>query len=81
MRDEKAHNVTYSKRFIQIGLNIMRYRKEQGLSQEALAEMAGYSRTQLQRVEAATAAPSLAMLYEISDALNVPLEKLLNLDN
>lgn len=81
MRDERAHNAKYYKRFVQIGLNIMRCRKEHGLSQEELAEMTNYSRGQIQRVEAATAAPSLAMLYEISDALNVPLEKLLRLDN
>lgn len=32
------------KDYIQIGLNIMRYRKEQGLTQDQLSEMAGYSR-------------------------------------
>ena len=81
MRDERAHNAKYYKNFIQIGLNIMRYRKEQGLSQDELAAIMGYSRNQLQRVETATAAPSLAMLYEISEALNIPMEKLLKLDN
>ena len=41
------------KDYIQIGLNIMRYRKEQGLTQDQLSEMAGYSRNHLQRVETA----------------------------
>ena len=81
MSNNQAHNAKFYKRFVQVGLNIMRYRKENGYSQEQLAEMTGYSRHQIQRVEAATATPSLAMLYEISDALNVPLEKLLRLDN
>ena len=35
------------KAYIQIGLNILHYRKEQGLTQEALAEMTGYSRNQI----------------------------------
>ena len=31
------------KKYIQIGLNILHYRKEQGLTQLQLAEMTGYS--------------------------------------
>ena len=63
------------KAYIQIGLNILRYRKEQGITQEQLAEMIGYSRQQIQRVETAYAAPSVALLLDISEALNVPIEK------
>lgn len=81
MRSEQSHNAKYYKNFIQIGLNIMRYRKERGWSQDDLAEMVGYSRNQIQRVETAVSAPSLAMLYEISEALDVPLEKLLKLEH
>ncbi|NLU25468.1 MAG: helix-turn-helix transcriptional regulator [Clostridiales bacterium] len=65
--------------FIQVGLNLMRYRKEQGLTQEQLANMSGYSRNQIQRVETANSAPSLALLLDIAEALNVPLEKLLEI--
>ena len=67
------------KAYIQIGLNIMRYRKEQGLTHEALAEMAGYSRQQIQRVETAYAAPSVALLLDVSEALGVPLERLIEI--
>lgn len=81
MSNKQSHNAKYYKNFVQIGLNIMLYRKQAGFSQEYLAELTGYSRHQIQRVEAATAAPSLPMLYEISEALNVPLEKLLKLDH
>ena len=46
------------KDYIQIGLNIMRYRKEQGLTQDQLSEMAGYSRNHLQpRPRAAEESP------------------------
>lgn len=69
----------YYKKYIQIGLNILHYRKEQGLTQLQLAEMTGYSRNQIQRVETAVAAPSIAILYDISEALNVPIEKLLEI--
>lgn len=67
------------KKYIQIGLNILHYRKEQGLTQLQLAEMTGYSRNQIQRVETAAAAPSIAILYDIAEALNVPIEKLLEI--
>jgi len=67
------------KAFIQIGLNIMRYRKEQGLTQEQLADMTGYSRQQIQRVETANAAPSIALLLDVSEALRVSLERLIEI--
>jgi len=67
------------KKYIQIGLNIMRCRKEQGLTQEQLAESTGYSRQQIQRVETANAAPTLAILFDISEALNVSIERLLEI--
>ena len=41
--------------YVQIGLNIMRYRKEAGYTQLQLAEMTGYSHQHIQRVETAAA--------------------------
>lgn len=72
-------NPEHYKAYIQIGLNIMRYRKEQGLTQEDLAEMCGYSRNQIQRVETANAAPTVALLLEVSKALGIPLERLIEI--
>ena len=69
---DKYHDV-----YVQIGLNIMRCRKERKLTQEQLADRIGYSRQQVQRVETAVTAPSLAILLEISEALQVPLERLM----
>ena len=69
---DKYHDI-----YVQIGLNIMRYRKERKLTQEQLADRIGYSRQQVQRVETAVTAPSLAILLEISEALQVPLERLM----
>lgn len=67
------------KKYIQIGLNILHYRKEQGLTQLQLAEMTGYIRNQIQRVETAASAPSVAILYDVAEALNIPIEKLLEI--
>ncbi len=72
-------NDRHYKFFIQVGLNLMRCRKEQGLTQEQLADMTGYSRNQIQRVETASSAPSLALLLDVSEALMVPLERLLEI--
>ncbi|MEQ2456335.1 helix-turn-helix transcriptional regulator [Flavonifractor hominis] len=64
------------KMFVQIGLNIMYYRKERGWTQMDLAEAVDLSRNHMQRIEAATAAPSLSTLLDIADALEVPVQKL-----
>lgn len=74
-----AKNAKHYKTFIQIGLNIMRYRREQGLTQEDLAELTGYSRHQIQRVETAVTAPTMALLLDISEALHIPLERLIEI--
>ncbi|WP_409970047.1 helix-turn-helix transcriptional regulator [Bengtsoniella intestinalis] len=70
---------THYKLHIQIGLNIMRYRKEQGLTQMQLAELAGYSHNQIQRVETAYSAPTVGLLFDVAEALDISLEKLLQI--
>lgn len=67
------------KAYIQIGLNIMRYRKEQGLTQEQLADMTGYSRNHFQRVETANTKPTVGLLLDVSEVLHVPLERLMEI--
>ena len=64
------------KTMVQIGLNLMYYRKQQGLTQEQLAEMVGITQQHLQRVETAHSTPSLATLLDIAEALEVPVQKL-----
>lgn len=72
-------DVKHYKAYIQIGLNILHYRKERGITQEQLAEMTGYSRQHIQRVETANVAPTLATLMDIAEAFEIPLEKLLEM--
>lgn len=65
--------------YVQIGLNIMRCRKEAGYTQMQLAEMTGYSHQHIQRVETANSKPTVGLLLEVSRALHVPIERLLEL--
>ncbi len=67
------------KDYIQIGLNIMRCRKEQGLTQEQLAELSGYSQNHIQRVETAVSKPTVGLLLDLAQVLNVPIEQLLEI--
>ncbi|MEL7610398.1 MAG: helix-turn-helix transcriptional regulator [Bacillota bacterium] len=69
--DDKHH-----KAFVQIGLNILYYRKEKGITQQALAEMASFSRNHIQKIETAKATPSVAALIDIAEALNISVGKL-----
>ena len=59
-----------------IGLNILHYRKEQGMTQMQLAERAGISLNFMQRIETAASSCSLDTLIDIAEALRIPLKKL-----
>ena len=62
--------------WLEIGLNILHYRKEQGMTQMQLAEKANISSRYLQRIETATSSCTLDTLIDIAAALNIPLKKL-----
>ncbi len=62
--------------WMQIGLNILHYRKEQGMTQMQLAEKCNISRTYMQKIETAASSCTLDTLIDISDALNIPIKKL-----
>ena len=70
-----------------IGLNIMFIRKQKGLSQMDLAERCRgqaddhhISRNYLQRIETGVSSCTLDTLIDIADALEVPLVRLLDID-
>lgn len=67
-------------RFIQLGIVIASLRRVRGLSQEALADKAGISRSTLSVIEAPNAAHnfSMEMFFDIADALEITPVDLLN---
>lgn len=69
-------DIKHYKTYVQIGLNILYYRKEQGITQMQLAEMTSYSRNHIQQIETAHAIPSVDALLDIAEALNIPVSKL-----
>ncbi len=72
-------DIRHYKQWIQIGLNILHYRKEQRLTQQQLAEACGeegISRNYIQKIETGVSSCSLDTLIDIANALNIPLYKL-----
>lgn len=62
-----------------LSVNIKRYRKEQGISQEKLALKAEIDRSYMSQVERCLANPSIDALLRISNALEVAPSELLQL--
>ena len=54
-----------------VGRNAARIRKEQGLTQEQLAERCGMSQQYLSKLEQGRRNPTLVTVYEIATALGV----------
>lgn len=61
-----------------VGLNLKRYRKDSGLSQEALAAEAGLHRTYISGVERGVRNPTVAVLEQIAKAVGIATGKLLD---
>ena len=63
-----------------IGLNIARYRKAKGLTQLELAECVDISRTHMSNIEAPNMHTSISLdtLFDIAEALEVPVANLFN---
>ena len=72
----------YKDEFIAVGLKIGYIRRQRAMTQEQLAEKAGISVGFLSQVEAPNLAVgiSLATLFSIAEALQVPPSKLLEFD-
>jgi transcriptional regulator with XRE-family HTH domain len=60
-----------------VGLNVRKYRKERGLSQEALAFECGLHRTYISGVERGIRNPTVVVLEQIAKALRIPSWRLL----
>lgn len=64
--------------YYQIGQNIRRFRKKQGLTQEQLAEMINISVPHMSHIETGSTKLSLPVLAELSEALNISTDDLLS---
>ena len=60
-----------------VGVNVRKFRKERGLSQEALAFECGLHRTYISGVERGIRNPTVVVLEKIATALQVPASRLL----
>lgn len=69
----------YSERYKRIGQKIQYYRKQKGLTQQELADKISISLSYLTKIEAQNCDKpfSLEVLFEISDALQIPVSILL----
>ncbi len=68
-------------KYRQLGLNIAYYRKLSGLSQAELAEHLNISRTHMSRIETASCAVSLDVVFQICDILSITPEKMFDFRN
>ena len=60
-----------------VGLNLKRYRREAGFSQEEFAFACGLHRTYISGVERGVRNPTVLVLEKIAEALGVPAYRLL----
>ncbi|MEC4176244.1 helix-turn-helix transcriptional regulator [Adlercreutzia sp. R21] len=66
-------------RLAALGMRIRRHRETQNLSQDRLAKMINTDQAYICRIENAQVNPGIVTVFEIADALDVPLNNLLDL--
>lgn len=76
-------NAKHSQDYIRLGLNIAYYRKLKGFTQLQLAERINISRTHMSNIEAPNVPTSVSLetLFDIADALDIPIHYLLIFKN
>lgn len=74
-------SISNKEKYRKIGQNIAYYRKQCGLTQIQLAGKVNISRTHMSNIEAPnmSTAISLEVLFNIADALEIPLELIMKL--
>ena len=72
----------HSEKYIRIGLNISLQRKLKKMTQIELAEKIGISRTHMSNIEAPNMLTpiSLEVIFNIADALEIPVDTLFRFD-
>ncbi|MEI7828722.1 MAG: helix-turn-helix transcriptional regulator [Prolixibacteraceae bacterium] len=62
------------------GNQIRKLREERKISQQNLAEMCNFEKTNMARIEAGRTNPTLLTMYKISLALKIPLSELVDFE-
>ncbi|EAB5482002.1 helix-turn-helix domain-containing protein [Salmonella enterica] len=65
-------------RLIAFGEKVRQIRKEKGLSQEALADLAGIDRSYMGHIERGDQNITLTKIHQIADALEIPIVNLIS---
>ena len=65
-------------RLVAFGERVRKIRKEKGLSQEALADLAGIDRSYMGHIERGDQNITLTKIYQISEALRVSVSDLIS---
>ncbi len=65
-------------RLVAFGEKVRKIRKEKGLSQEALADLAGIDRSYMGHIERGDQNITLTKIHQIADALEVPVINLIS---
>jgi transcriptional regulator with XRE-family HTH domain len=63
-----------------VGRNVLRIRKNKGITQERLAEISGFSQQYISGLEKGQRNPTVVTIYELSQALGVNYIELLKPD-
>jgi len=63
-----------------VGLNVLKYRRQKNMTQEQLADDAGISRARLSAIECGTSSCLFSTLMKIAKALDIPPSLLLKTD-
>ena len=69
----------YQSKYVQIGLNVIYYRKKGKMTQFQLAEYADVNRSTISAIERGSVGLSLDMIFKLSEALGVEPVDLLDL--
>lgn len=70
--------IRYQKQLVKLGLHIRKMRESLGVSQEQLAADAEIPYSSVNEIEAGKTNPTIATLMAISDALDIPINELVN---
>ncbi|EJV9305590.1 helix-turn-helix transcriptional regulator [Escherichia coli] len=65
-------------RLVAFGEKVRQIRKEKGLSQEALADLAGIDRSYMGHIERGDQNITLTKIHQIADALEIPVVNLIS---